>query len=142
MSVLTKGERAANHWIIVLMVAQKVSEMFGPDGKKIEKNEAYFRVLDISPAVDQTKLGYAVGDLISGPRALWIPGLPEHVGMMSAGDVYYRMDEIPEGIPLVGKSATVDDFINPGLGGMLELLKDAKPGERIAVPPVDPEVHP
>lgn len=135
MSVLTKGQRAVNHWIMVELVAQKTSTMYGPDGKKIETNEAYCRVLNISPGVDATKLGYVEGDLIAGPRIMWVPGLPKNIGQMSAGDVFYRMDELPDGIEPLSEAATVDDFINPGLGGMLsELKKEPEP--------IDPEVHP
>lgn len=132
MSVLTKGQRAANHWIMVEVIARKTSQMYGGDGKLIEKNEGYCRVLNISPGVDQSKLGYVVGDIVAGPRILPVPGLPENVGLMSAGDVFYRMDAIPDDVEPLSAVTTVDDFINPGLGGMLEQLKQ----------PVDPEVHP
>lgn len=129
-SPLRKGERAANHYVMVEKVAERKTSIILPDGMK-DRYEVYCRLLNISAGVDVDKLGCAVGDIVAGPRILWVPGLPKNVGLMSAGDIFYRADELPDGVTPLNEAATVDDFINPGLARMLTELK-----------PVDPEVHP
>jgi len=105
-------QQAVNHWIMVKKIAEKKSIIILPDGEK-EKIEAYCRILNAGPLAKIEETGYAIGDIIYGPRVLWIPGLPPNVGLMSGGDPFYKMDKVPDGVTILEDVTTVEDVLHP-----------------------------
>jgi hypothetical protein len=105
-------QQAVNHWIIVQKIGERKTTLILPDGAK-EQYEAYCKILNAGPLAKIEEAGMKEGDLICGPRILYIPGLPPNVGMMSVGDVYYKIDELPEGVTSIDQPVTVDDVLNP-----------------------------